>query len=565
MYQNLEILLVEDLVDDRDLISHLLGKHMDDIHITCEDKHTEVINLLKHEHFDLIIIDYFLVGYTGLDLIDEIRALKGFDLPIIMITADESEDVAMKSIQHGVDDFIVKTLKGIKELPDVIRRTIKRADIHKIKYTSEHRIINTEEIFQNVYENASELIFTIWPDGTFVNANETTLHTLGVNRHDISIRNFVEFIENGNRGTFKSSLNQLFNNGKTTEIDLVLISNNGKKINVTGNGHPHTVNGKVVAANWIFKNVTSEKYMESLIWDDYKQYSGIFNYIPIAVFLSDHRGVVLQANTAACTLTGYEPRELQGIHIDEITHPDDIKITLENHRKLMKGELDHYTLEKRYKHKSGKYIWVEMSGSMVKNQKGEPLYAIAHVKDISALKYFEELLGKLAHDLTHVQGEHVFDQLSARLVEILHSDYVFICYVAKEGEPNNIYTLLLRDKDNNIKDSDFTFPRELLDELTAEDELIITGQSTRGGKHTTVAKKLFATDLIAIPLRDGNGRVMAILGTIYKEPTHKQSMTTTLLRIAGSKMSDQLQHQEAEYLSKQNDGEKKLSERYSIN
>ena len=566
MYQkNLEILLVEDLVDDRDLICHLLDRHMDDIHISCEDKHTEVINLLKRKNFDLIIIDYFLVGYTGLELIDEIRALKGFDVPIIMITADESEDVAMKSIQHGVDDFIIKTLKGIKELPDVIRRTIKRADIHKIKFTSENRIINTEEIFQNVYENASELIFTIWPDGTFVNANETTLHTLGIKRNDISIRNFVEFIDSDFRGKFKSALNQLFSAGRTRETDLVLKSSAGKSINVTGNGHPHMVNGKVVAANWIFKNVTSEKYIESLIWDDYKQYSGVFNYIPVAVFLSDHRGVVLQANTAACTMTGYDPKELQGVHIEEITHPDDIKITLENHRKLMQGELDHYAIEKRYKHKSGHYIWVEVSGSMIKNNKGEPLFAIAHVKDISELKYFEELLGKLAQDLIHVQGEYIFDRLSARLIEMLHADYAFICYVGKDGGPNDIYTLLFRDSADNIKDPDFTFPHELLQELIAEDELIVSEQSTRNGKHTGVAKKLFATDLIAIPLRDVAGRVLGILGTIYKQPMHKQSMATALLRIAGSRISDQLQHQEAEYLSKQHEGDVSSTGRYNIN
>ena len=551
MYSNLEILIVEDLADDRDLISHLLGKHMDNVHVTCEDQRDKVLALLQQKNFDAIIIDYFLKGYTGLDLIDEIRGLKGFELPIIMITAVESEDVAMKCIQHGVDDFIIKTLKGVKELPNIISRAIGRADIHKIKFTAEHRIINTMEIFQNVYENASELIFTVWPDGTFVNANEATLKTLGINRQDLSIKNFVEFIDSDCRGRFKSALSQVFSGGKTSDIDLVLRNVSGKLINTTGHGHPHMANGKVVAANWILKNVTSEKYMESLIWDDYKQYSGIFDFIPAAVFLSDYRGVILQANTAACTLLGYELNELQGLHVEEITHPDDIKITLEYRNKLMKGELDNYTLEKRYKHKSGNYIWVEMSGSMVKNQKGEPLYAIAHVKEISELKYFEELLGKLAQDLTKVRGEEVFGRLSARLIELIQSDYVFICYVGKDSGPNDIYTLLLRDKSTNVADSGFSFPHELLKELIAEDELIVTNGLTREGKHVSVAEKMSATDLVAIPMYDINGRVLGILGTIFKQPTHKQSMITTLLRIAGSKISNQLQHQEAEYLSKQ--------------
>ena len=565
MDATLEILLVEDQADDRDLLCHLLGKHMDDIHITCEDKHTEVIGLLQQRNFDLIIIDYFLAGYTGLDLIDDIRALKGFDLPVIMITADESEAVAMKSIQHGVDDFIIKTLKGVKELPDIIRRTIKRADIHKIKFTSENRIMDTGEFFQNVYENASDLMFTIWPDGTFVNANEATLQALEISREDINIRNFVEFIDNTNRGQFKSALKQLLSNGKTVEMDLVLRGSSGKEIDVTGTGHSQQLNGKIIATYWIFKDVTSEKYMDTLIWDDYKQYSGIFDYIPTAVMLSDHRGVILQVNRVACSLTGYQPGELQGVHINEITHPDDIQISLEYHKKLMTGELEHYTIEKRYKHKSGGYIWVEMSGSMVKNSKGEPLYGIAHIKDISELKYFEDLLGKLGRDMNCVKGEGVFDRLSARLVELLHSDYVFICYVSSEPGPDNIYTLLVRDKTKVMEDTDFAFPPELLEELTAEDELIIADRLTRDGRHSPVVETLSATDLVAVPLRDQTGRVLGILGTVFKQPAHKQSIIVTLLHIAASKISEQLQYQEEEYLSKKDSGGDKPLGNYNIN
>lgn len=565
MYSNLEILFIEDQADDRDLICHLLNKHMDDIHITCEDNKEDVMTLLNNKHFDLIITDYYLSGYTGFELIDEIRALKGFDIPIIMITGDETEDVSLKAINHGVDDFIIKTFKGIKDLPTVIRRTLKRADIHKIKYTSENRIIDTGEIFQNIYENASELIFTLWPDTTFVNVNEATLNALGINRQDIGVKNFVGFIDSSNRGKFKSALNQLFDNQAVTNFELVLKNSNDKIVNVIGDGHPHLVNGKVVAVNWIFRNITSEKYVENLIWDDYKQYSGIFNYIPVAVMLSDHRGVILQANTAACSLTGYKLAELQGIHIRDITHPDDIEMSIEYHKKLMAGQLESYTIEKRYKHKSGSDIWVEVSASLVKNSKGGPLYGIAHIKDISDLKHFEELLGKLAQDLTRVKGEYIFDRLSARLIDLLQSDYVFISSINQETSRYNIHTLLFRDKIKNLQEPDFNFPNELLDELIAEDELIIANHLTRKGKRTTAFDEQSSTDLVAIPLRNEHGKVIGILGTIYTQATHNHSIIKTLLRIAGSKISDQLENQESKPLINGQDDNNNSQGSYSIN
>lgn len=557
MHTNLEILLIEDLVDDQDLICHLLNKQMDDINITCEDDKEKVINLLKHKNYDLIIIDYFLEGFTGLELIDNIRALKGFDIPIIMITADESEDVALKSIQHGVDDFIVKTLKGLKELPQIIRRTIKRADIHKIKFTAEHRIINTGDIFQNLCENASEMIFTLWPDGTFVNANEATLNTLGLIRTDINIKNFVEFVDTSDRGQFKSSLNSLFTHKKPVTLDLVLWNSSGMKINVSGTGQPHFANGKVVATNWIFRNVTSDKYVESLLWDDYHQYSGIFNYIPVAVLLSDRRGVILQANTAANNMLGYGSTELQGMHIRDITHPEDVERSLEYHKKLMSGELDNYAYEKRYRHKSGNFFWTEVSASLVKNSKGEPMYGIAHIKDISDLKYFENLLGKLAGDLTRVNDEYVFDRLSARLIELLKSDFVFISYLSQDRNNRTVISLLFRDKANVLQENDFEFPQDLLDDLITDDELIIVNGLTKNGKSITSYGRLYAKDMVAIPLRDGNARVIGVLGTIFKQSTQNHSMITTILRIAGSKISDQLQHEEAELARHDQDPEKR--------
>ena len=554
MRTNLDILLVEDVADDRDLISHLLKKHMDDICITCEDRRSEVIKLLRTKNFDLIIIDYYLQGYTGLELIDEIRGLKGFDVPIIMVTGDESEDVALQSIKHGVDDFIIKTLKGVKELPDVIRRAIKRADIHKIKFTSENRVIDTGEIFQNLYENAPELIFTIWPDGVFVNVNEATLNNLGINRRDISTKNIVEFIDSAYRGLFKNALTELFNNQSRVDIDLVFRNSADKAINVTGYGQPQLINSKAVATNWVFRNVTNEKYMESLLWDDYHQYSGIFDYIPIAVMLSDRRGVILQANTAAGKMLGYAPSELQGRHIEEITNPDDVQISLEYHKKLMSGQLDHYTFEKRYRHKSGSYVWTEISGTLIKNSKGEPLYGIAHIKEISEIKHFEELLGKLAHDLITVKGEYIFDRLSARLIELLHSDFVFIAYTSLEGTQYKISILLFRDKLKNIPEPRFCFPDELLEELIAEDELVIINQSTRKGKKTTAMNKLLASDLVAIPLRDENNDLIGILGAIFKNQTNNHSMITTLLRIAGTKISDQLQNERSVIPADENSG-----------
>lgn len=559
MPTNLDILLIEDQADDRELISHLLNKHMEDIHITCEHNKKDVIDIISNKNFDLIITDYHLEGFTGIDLIDDIRGFRGFETPIIMITGDASENVTLNALQHGVDDFVLKTLDGIRELPEVIRRTLKRADIHKIKYTTENRVLSTDEIFQNLFENSSELIFTIWPDASFVNVNEATLKVLGIDRKAAGNRNFVEFVDSEYRGPFKSALDRLLKNKEHIEIELLLRNADNKKINVIGSGNPHFVNGKVIATNWIFRNITPEKYMESLLWDDYKQYSGVFNHVPVAIFLSDHRGVILQANRPAARLLGYPLAELQGMQLSEITHPDDIEMSIEYHRQLMEGKLTQYTFEKRYRTKSGDIVWVELSASMVRNSKGEPMYAIAHVKDITELRHFEDLLGKLAYDLTTVNGEYIFDRLSSRLIESLNSDFVFVSYIAPDA---SILTLLFRDRNAILQEHDFTFPGNLLRDLVSDDELIIIDRLTRKGRIINTFEEQSASDVVAIPLRSGDGRVIGILGTIFKNTTKNHSMITSVLRIAGSKITSQILEQE---LALKEDKDNNTADEYSIN
>ena len=537
-----ELLLIDDQPDDRDLICHLLSSRMDGINITCEHDREKVKQLIRDKRFDLIITDYYLGDYNGLELVDEIRSMKGFDIPIILITGEDSKEFSLEAIQHGVDDFVIKTLKGIKELPTIIQRTLKRAEIHKLKQSADNRSLDETVSFQNIFDNAPELIFTLWPDATFVNANDATLKTLNITRKDTTTRNFVEFIDNAQRGIFKAAMNRIISNKTSVSIDLLIYAPDSTKHNISGTGNPHIVNERVVATNWIFRNVTTGKYMESLLWDDYRQYSGIFDTMPAGVLISDHRGKILQVNSAVCDLLGYRKEELKGKKIEDITHPDEIKLSIEQHRKLMSGELNSYTIEKRYRNKQGEYIWVELSGSRINNMQGDPLYAIAYVKEISELKQFENLLGKLAHDLTKIRGEYLYDHLSKRLVELLQSDYLFFV----TSDDNYIFrgtlkTIMFRDKENVLDNVNIQFSNELVNELTMEDELCISNRITRKGKVITAFDEFHAVDTYAIPLRNKSGNIIGILGVIYTHDNTNRSMIISLLRIAGLKIGEQLE------------------------
>lgn len=74
------------------------------------------IQALRQETFDLVLIDWLLPDGTGGDVLHWIRANLGWQLPAIVLTAQEEETAVVSALQAGADDYIVKPPKPMELL-----------------------------------------------------------------------------------------------------------------------------------------------------------------------------------------------------------------------------------------------------------------------------------------------------------------------------------------------------------------------------------------------------------------------------------------------------------------
>lgn len=146
-----------------------------------------------------------------------------------------------------------------------------------------------------------------------------------------------------------------------------------------------------------------------------------FEHAPIGMALVAPDGRWLRVNAALCDLVGHDEERLLRGTFQEVTHPDDLDSDLELVARVLAGEIDSYTLEKRYLRSDGEVVWALLSVSLARDADGEPRYFISQLQDIDARKRAEmDLLRTSRLDpLTGVANRRHFEE---RLHEALESD-----------------------------------------------------------------------------------------------------------------------------------------------
>lgn len=94
-------------------------------------------------------------------------------------------------------------------------------------------------------------------------------------------------------------------------------------------------------------------------------------------------GKWIKVNRSLHEMLGYTEKELLELTFQQITHPDDLEKDLEFLNQALRGEIDTYRMEKRYFHKNGSIIWINLNVSLVRNPDTSPLYFVSQIENIT--------------------------------------------------------------------------------------------------------------------------------------------------------------------------------------
>lgn len=182
--------------------------------------------------------------------------------------------------------------------------------------------------------------------------------------------------------------------GETVSGEDEWIAANGKLRSVRWKVQPWGDSGIETGGITIFvEDVTDERQAQQSLRQSEAKFRAVFEQSAIGmgrVRFSDARWI--DVNAAFCQMLGYSRQELLETPWPQITHPDDVALDLIPFQRMSSGELENYSVEKRFIHKSGHHVWARLTLSLVRDVQGRPDYEVAIVEDITQRQKDEEAL-----------------------------------------------------------------------------------------------------------------------------------------------------------------------------
>ena len=174
----IRILYIDDYELDRELVKDALEKEHGGFEVTEVSNKQEFETLLKNCEFDVVLSDFNIAGFDGLQVLEAVQAHDP-SLPVIIVTGTGSEEIAVMALKQGASDYVIKRPKHIRRLPQTIFAAIEKQTLRDQSRKTENSLKESEEKYRKIFENIFVGIYQVAIDGKFIFANKKMVEMFG--------------------------------------------------------------------------------------------------------------------------------------------------------------------------------------------------------------------------------------------------------------------------------------------------------------------------------------------------------------------------------------------------
>jgi len=257
-----------------------------------------------------------------------------------------------------------------------------------------------------------------------------------------------------------------------------------------------------------------------------KRFRATFEQAAVGIAHVSPEGKFLRINKKFCDIVGYSYEEMLNLTFQEITHPDDVDADLHYVGQVLNGEIETYSLEKRYFRKGGKIVWIHLTVSLVRDEADQPQWFVAVVKDINERKQAEEELRRNRDFLKHLTSavpDAIFSiKIPERTINWANDSYNIMGYEPEEyiGQSTEKY---------------YANPEDYTKVGSLQQEAIHRGED------------MVSTEIMVLR-KDGKVIPAELTATFYKEKGNVSRVTACVRDISKIKKSEEVIQESERYI-----------------
>jgi PAS domain S-box-containing protein/diguanylate cyclase (GGDEF)-like protein len=245
------------------------------------------------------------------------------------------------------------------------------------------------------------------PGGEFLAWSETLAAMIGQGAADMptTTRGWLELVHPDDRERFRRTAIEAARNGARAETEYRLRGVHGAWLHVREIMEPlDQEHDTGFGRRWLstLQDVSAARHAAQALQASEEHYRTTFEQAAVGIAHTSLAGDVQLVNQAFCDMAGYSRTEAQQLHIRDLTHPQDIRASLDGRARIIAAAAPPYERELRLRRKDGSFLWADVTTSLVRAPDGVPSHFVTVLSDISERKRAEDDLNRFraAMDVT---------------------------------------------------------------------------------------------------------------------------------------------------------------------
>ena len=513
------ILLVEDEPTHVAIMSHTIRSADPHVILKVATSLKEYRNVIENSLPEIALIDMHLPDGKALEVLSSPLEARLF--PVVVMTSSGDEKIAVKAMKAGAIDYIVKTTETFRTMPHIIERALREWRLIQEHKQAEEELRESELRFRSLYENVTIGLYRTTPAGKILLANHALVKMLGYPTFEKLAETNLKKVGYAEPSKRKEFLKKIEMEGKVNDYESAWTREDGSAVFVRESARAiRDSKGKTLYYDGAVEDITerrlaqtASRQAEEALRESEERFKYIFDHSAIGKSITFPSGDI-NVNDAFCEMVGYTKEELQHKRWQDITHSDDIELTQRAMDLLISGEQHSTRFIKRFIHKNGSIICVDIGSSLRCDNEGKPLYFMTTLIDITERKRIEDALrlreSYLSAIIENQRGLLWLKDRDGRFLAV-NSKFANAC-----GLDNPEFIVNKTDLD--------VWPRELAERYIADDNKVIQSKNQYTVEELISDKgDIHWFETFKTPIIDKQGMVIGTTGYSHDITERKQT------------------------------------------